>query len=87
MAHFRKRWSSEYLVSLCKVHKWHQRSRNLSVGNVVLIREDGMVPAKWPLARVIQAKMISFGEDSYWNLYQTRFEGHLFMDPYSIVFF
>ena len=54
LRHFWKRWSSEYLASLRRVHKWHERSRNLSVGDVVLIREDGMVPAKWPLARVTE---------------------------------
>ena len=28
--HFWKRWSGEYLVSLRKSHKWHERSRNLA---------------------------------------------------------
>ena len=28
--HFWKHWSGEYLVSLLKSHKWHQRSRNLA---------------------------------------------------------
>ena len=28
-------------------------SRNLKTGDMVLLSEDGMVPAKWPLGRVI----------------------------------
>ena len=51
--HFWKRWSAEYLSTLNKCTKWHYPSRNLAVGDVVL-KEDGIVPAKWPLARVTQ---------------------------------
>ena len=54
LRHFWKRWSSEHLVSLSKSHKWHQHSRNLAVGDVVLIQEDSLVPTKWPLARVTE---------------------------------
>ena len=52
LRHFWKRWSSEYLASLRKFHKWHRHSRNITIGDAVLIREDGLVPTKWPLARV-----------------------------------
>ena len=50
--HFWERWSTEYLSSLQKFGKWHYRSKNLAVGDVVVLREDGMVPTKWPIARV-----------------------------------
>ena len=52
--HFWQRWSSEYLTSLNKFNKWHHPTRNLQVGDVVIIREDTLVPTKWPLARVSQ---------------------------------
>ena len=52
--HFWQRWSSEYLTSLNKFSKWHHPTRNLQVGDVVIIREDTLVPTKWPLARVSQ---------------------------------
>ena len=52
--HFWQRWSSEYLSSLRKFTKWHHPSRNASVGDIVILQEDGLVPAKWPLAKVIQ---------------------------------
>ena len=51
--HFWKRWSAEYLTSLQKFSKWHRPSKNLAVGDVVVLREDGMVPTKWPIARIV----------------------------------
>ncbi len=32
--------------------KWKVKSRNLAVGDIVVLREDGLVPLKWQLARV-----------------------------------
>lgn len=52
--HFWQRWSSEYLSSLNKINKWHDPSRNLTVGDVVILKEDGMIPTRWPLARVAE---------------------------------
>ena len=52
--HFWKRWSSEYLTSLNKFTKWHYSTRNLQVGDLVVLQDDGMVPTKWPLARVAE---------------------------------
>ena len=52
--HFWKRWSTDYLASLRKFTKWHSPARNVQVGDVVLLQEDGLLPQKWLLARVIQ---------------------------------
>jgi len=49
--HFWQRWSSEYVVHLQKFSKWHRHSRNLVVGDVVVLREDNMIPTKWCIAR------------------------------------
>ena len=51
--HFWKRWSSEYLTTLQKFAKWRRPTKDISVGDVVTLREDGMVPTRWPLARVV----------------------------------
>ena len=51
--HFWQRWSSEYLSQLLKFSKWHFPSRNFEVGDIVCLHEDGLVPTKWPLARVV----------------------------------
>ena len=52
--HFWKRWSVEYLSSLQRLSKWQFPSKNLSVGDVVILREDGMGPAQWPLAKIVK---------------------------------
>ena len=52
--HFWKRWSGEYLATLRRFTKWNYPSRNASVGDLVVLREDNVVPAKWPLARIVK---------------------------------
>jgi hypothetical protein len=52
--HFWQRWSAEYLVTLQKLNKWQRPSRNFVVGDVVVLREDTLVPARWPFARVVK---------------------------------
>ena len=52
--HFWKRWSLEYLSTLRKIYKWQHPTKNLSVGDVVLLIEEEVMPSKWPLARVIK---------------------------------
>ena len=37
-----------------KFTKWYHPQRNVSVGDVVILREDNLIPTKWPLARVVQ---------------------------------
>ena len=52
----------EYLSTHTKISKWTHQSPNISV--VVVLIEDGMVPTKWPLARVTKTysgeRMASF---------------------------
>ena len=52
--HFWRRWSDEYITSLNKFNKWHYPTRNLRVGDVVVLQEYTLGPTKWPLARVTQ---------------------------------
>ncbi|XP_031331853.1 uncharacterized protein LOC116162378 [Photinus pyralis] len=51
---FWKTWSSEYLSNLQQRYKWKQSKENVAVDDVVLIKEDNIHPAKWPLARVTE---------------------------------
>ena len=55
MRHFWKRWSDEYLTTLARINKWRTPSRNIQVGDIVVLKEDNLIPTKWPLARVIQS--------------------------------
>ncbi len=50
--HFWRRWSSEYVLFLRWYAKWNHPSRNLQVGDLVCVHEDGLVPTNWPIARV-----------------------------------
>ena len=52
--HFWQRWSTEYISSLRHYTQWHHPTRNVQVGDVIILPEDNMVPTKWPLAKVIQ---------------------------------
>ena len=52
--HFWQRWSTDYLTSLRRYAKWHRPARNLSVGDVVVLNEDGIIPTTWPLGRATE---------------------------------
>ena len=50
--HFWKRWSAKYLTTVNRLSKWRYPTRNVEVGDVVLLRKDKTGPTQWPLARV-----------------------------------
>lgn len=52
--HFWTRWSKEYLTELQQRVKWRTNSRNISVGVLVLLKEDNLPPLCWKLGRIIQ---------------------------------
>ena len=52
--HFWQRWSSEYITNLKSFGKWPYPTRNLQVGDIVLLQGDNITPTRWPLARVIK---------------------------------
>ena len=54
VAHFWRRWSREYLVDLREHQKTHVQKRQpgISVGDVVLIEEDGKKRNNWRLGRI-----------------------------------
>ena len=38
--HFWKKWYAEYLNHLQRFNKWKHEKRNLSIGDIVLIKDD-----------------------------------------------
>ena len=52
--HFWKRWRQEYVPTLLSRHKWLLKTRNLRVGDVVLMMESDTPRGFWPLARVVK---------------------------------
>lgn len=51
---FWRRWSEEYLTQLQFRHKWTDKIPEPGVGDMVLIKEDGLPPARWLYGRVIE---------------------------------
>ncbi|XP_039303513.1 uncharacterized protein LOC120357394 [Solenopsis invicta] len=49
---FWRRWHEEYLHLLQQRSKWTRERTNLTPGMMVLVRDELLRPAKWPLARV-----------------------------------
>ena len=48
------RWKKEYLLTLQKRHKWSKVRRDMRIGDIVIIKDDELVPRnKWQLARVV----------------------------------
>ncbi|XP_043209918.1 uncharacterized protein LOC122374924 [Amphibalanus amphitrite] len=58
--HFWRRWRREYLPSLMARSKWQEDTRNVTVGDVVLMAEESAPRGFWPLARVTE---VYTGED------------------------
>lgn len=52
--HFWQRWEREYLTSINRLTKWRHPTRNIQVGDIVVLQESSTVPTKWPLGRVLQ---------------------------------
>ena len=47
------RWKKEYLLTLQNRQKWSKVRRDMSIGDIVIIKDDELVPCnKWQLARV-----------------------------------
>ena len=51
---FWKKWKSEYLQNLQSRRKWNAEKRNVSVGDIVLIKEHDLPRNSWRLACVDQ---------------------------------
>ena len=50
---FWARWRKEYLLIQQTRSKWNTPSRNISVGDIVILRDDG-IRGHWILAKVIE---------------------------------
>ena len=73
--HFWQRWYTEYVTDLRRFTKWHYPTRNARVGDLVILQEDGLVPGKWPLARVLRKRWPRQGgydQNFEWDLQTVR---------------
>lgn len=51
--HFWDRWSKEYLNIIQQRNKWSTTQPNISIGDLVLLRDERTSPSTWPLGRVV----------------------------------
>ena len=51
--HWWKRWSSEYLQQLQRLHKWRKSTGDIQHNDIILVKEDNMITNHWPLAGVV----------------------------------
>ena len=80
--HFWKRWSSEYLSILRRYTKWHHPTRNLQVGDIVLLQEDDLIPTKWPLGKVVKTFP---GRDQLVRVVEVKTQTGIYKRPVSKV--
>ncbi|GFW05546.1 DUF5641 domain-containing protein [Trichonephila clavipes] len=51
---FWRKWKIDYLSNLQNRTKWKSPNNNFKVGEIVIIKEDNIPPATWPLGKVIE---------------------------------
>ncbi|XP_075157647.1 uncharacterized protein LOC142230914 [Haematobia irritans] len=49
--HFCTRWKNEYLTELHKRNKWKRPEEDISIGALVVVKEDNLPPNSWRLGR------------------------------------
>ncbi|XP_022827101.1 uncharacterized protein LOC111356845 [Spodoptera litura] len=47
-------WKNEYLTQLSTRSKWRQSQKNLSLNDIVIIKDENLPPGKWALGRVVE---------------------------------
>lgn len=62
MDQFWLRWRNGYLQELQTRSKWTKPSRNVEVGDIVIVKNKVEKRNNWPLARVVEAKKSSDGK-------------------------
>lgn len=70
-----KRWSSEYLHTLQQRYKWQTTQENLRIGDMVLVIEDNLPPAKWSIGRITE---VHPGNDGHVRVVTVRTRGSTF---------
>ncbi|XP_026729604.1 uncharacterized protein LOC113495194 [Trichoplusia ni] len=77
---FWRRWSAEYLVQLLQRYKWTKHIPEPNIGDVVLIKEDNLPPARWLLGKVVDRHP---GLDKVTRVVTLRCNGSLIKRPTS----
>ncbi|GFW37027.1 integrase catalytic domain-containing protein [Trichonephila clavipes] len=68
-----KLWKRDYLNNLQERHKWKFNKNNISVGTLVLIKDENLPSTKWSTGRITE---LFPGTDSFKILKKGQVEGH-----------
>ena len=52
--YFCRRWKDEYLKELHKRYKWKNPQRQITIDDLVIIKQDNLPPNEWSLGRVVK---------------------------------
>ena len=50
---FWTRWQKEYILLLQSRHKWRKKRRNVTVGDIVIIRDEDLVRGIWTMGKIV----------------------------------
>ncbi|GFU59451.1 integrase catalytic domain-containing protein [Trichonephila clavipes] len=64
-----KRWKNDYLNHLQQRNKWQFEKNNVTVGCLVLLKENDLPPCKWTMARILE---VIYGTDVHTNIDETK---------------
>ncbi|XP_045511117.1 uncharacterized protein LOC123706034 [Colias croceus] len=78
--HFWKRWSQECLTQFFQRYKWKGKVPDIKVGDVVLVKEDNLPPAKWMYGLVVK---LHPGNDKVTRVVTLRYRGSHIQRPTS----
>ncbi|CAK1590149.1 unnamed protein product [Parnassius mnemosyne] len=79
---FWKKWSQEYLTKFLHRYKWSSVQPQPKVGDVVLVKEDGLPPRRWLYGRVIETHP---GQDNLVRVITLKTKNETFKRPISKV--
>ncbi|XP_055910470.1 uncharacterized protein LOC129944834 [Eupeodes corollae] len=51
---FWQKWSQDYINQLRKRSKWQEKSKNIEIDDVVLIRDENQPPCRWLTGRIVK---------------------------------
>lgn len=77
---FWKRWYREYLVNLNQRYKWNTKKSEPEVGDVVILRDDNIPPAKWILGKITKKYL---GPDNIARVVSVKCKNGEFKRPIS----
>lgn len=75
---FWQKWTNDYLTQLQGRSKWTEKSRNLEIGDMVLLMDEVNAPLRWPLARVTK---IFPARDGLVRVVEIRSNGKIYKRP------